>query len=559
MNSFSRLYCGRLIPLLVLFLTYLSSPVLAAIPPNSGAILQEQAKPQTSPKLAPTIEVGPEQGTAPSENGIKIQVKHIKITGQNVVPEGELLPLLSSSLGKEITFGELEILAGNITKYFHDKGYLVATAFLPQQEIKDGVVEIQVTVGQYGKIDIHNHSTLKEEIVIALISSLQKGDYIKRDSLEPTLLRLNDTYGISVKATLTPSSENGKSDLILEINDTPRTNGQITVDNWGNRFTGSNRIGLNLNINNPSGRGDLLNLGATYAGEGMDNYNFSYTLPVDGKGTKVGGGYSCLNYTLGQDFASLHATGVAKTTSLFASFELARSRKANLTGKIEYATKQLTDRIDAIPSISDKQANIWTASLSGYSIDQIAGGGMNSFTLSYLIGNLKLKSADAITNDNNAHSAGSYSKMNLAVNRLQVINNRLNLYLAFTGQLANKNLDSSEKLQLGGPTGVRAYPVGESPGDQGYLFTSELCWNMPTPSFQLAAFYDMGKVTINKNPWTGSGINNRFLSGAGLGLRWNKPNDFSIRLDYAWKITSDLATADTDKNGRLWLQGVKNF
>ena len=41
------------------------------------------------------------------------------------------------------------------------------------------------------------------------------------------------------------------------------------------------------------------------------------------------------------------------------------------------------------------------------------------------------------------------------------------------GQLAFDNLDSSEKMELGGAYGVRAYPEGEAFGDEGYIATAE--------------------------------------------------------------------------------------
>jgi len=138
------------------------------------------------------------------------------------------------------------------------------------------------------------------------------------------------------------------------------------------------------------------------------------------------------------------------------------------------------------------------------------------------------------------------------------VNNRLNLHLSFAGQLASKNLDSSEKISLGGPSGVRAYPVNEASGDKGYVTTAEFRWNLPTPNVQLTAFIDGGHVTINKNPWT-SDSNSRTLSGAGLGFMFSRPGDYVLRLDYAWKLSSSDAVSNTDRAGRFWLQGIKYF
>lgn len=549
-STFSILSCA----------TVMAAPVST---PDAGSIFRGQQgnTPAMPEKQASSIEVGGQQKEVASVAvGPKFPVNGFHITGQSIFTEDKLVSLISDSAGKELTLVEVQGLADRITKYLHDQGYLVAKAYVPAQDIKDGVVEITVIVGQYGKINIRNHSGLKDGVAVGLLSSLKSGDYVKKDILERTLLIFNDTAGISVKTTLVPGKNAGMADLVVDISDIVKTNGQISADNWGNRFTGKNRINFNMDINNPSGAGDLVNLSGAYAGSGMNDYSASYILSTGGQGAKLGVGYSEMHYALGQDFVNLNANGVAKTTSIFETFVLARSRDFNLNARIGYDSKQLVDRIDSVPSTSDKRDGVWSIGVSGNSSDQFGSGGMNSFALTYSSGHLGLKSVDAVKNDANAQTAGGYKKSNLILNRVQAMSDRVNMYLSFTGQLANKNLDSSEKLQIGGSTGVRAYPIGEAPSDEGYIFTGEFRWNMPTPSFQLAAFYDNGKAVLNKSPWAGAGVNNRSLSGAGLGLIWNRRSDYSIRLDYAWKIsTSDLATSDTDKNGRLWLQATKYF
>ena len=290
----------------------------------------------------------------------------------------------------------------------------------------------------------------------------------------------------------------------------------------------------------------------------MDDYSFAYQLPTGGQGAKLGVSYSRQHYSLGEEFADLDASGIAKTTSIYESFTFVRSRNYNLTGHIGFDHKELEDCIDYFGSNSRKTSNIWNFGVQGDSRDNVGGGGYNTFGLTYALGRLSMDSADAVTNDSSAHTAGHYNKTNLNLYRIQSINNRLNLHLSFAGQLASKNLDSSEKLSLGGPSGIRAYPVNEASGDEGYVATGELRWNLPTPSVQLTTFVDCGHVKLNKNTWT-SDDNERTLSGAGLGFIFSRPGDYALRLDYAWKMSSSAATSDTDRSGRFWLQGVKYF
>jgi hemolysin activation/secretion protein len=134
--------------------------------------------------------------------------------------------------------------------------------------------------------------------------------------------------------------------------------------------------------------------------------------------------------------------------------------------------------------------------------------------------------------------------------------------VTFFGQKAARNLDSSEKLILGGINGVRAYPQGEAPGDTGYLLSAELRYAfnaaVPQGSLQLTGFVDTGQVKLNEEAFA-AGANRRRLSGVGVGVNWFKPNDFALRLAVAHRIGNARATAGTDNETRGWLQAIKYF
>ena len=132
------------------------------------------------------------------------------------------------------------------------------------------------------------------------------------------------------------------------------------------------------------------------------------------------------------------------------------------------------------------------------------------------------------------------------------------------GQVAFDNLDISEKMELGGAYGVRAYPEGEAYGDQGYIATAEarLMLSDWTPSFpgglQLFGFVDTGRVNYAKHPWfTGSNRANR--SGYGAGLAWYAPENITLKVSYARRIGDTLATSAPDRKGRFWFQVSKTF
>ncbi|MDF2873552.1 MAG: hxuB 1 [Sporomusa sp.] len=562
MRKIVSYHIKKMCPLAAAVCLLLTTPVSAALPEQNdnstmlGGIKEHTLPPQEQVK--PQIEVKQKEPAMPAQSDqTKIHVEKISITGQALYSEADLQPLIKDAYGKELTLGELEVYARRITQYFREQGYLVARAVIPAQTIENGAVTIQVLIGQYDQIQVQNDSALRQTAIDRVLSPLKNGDYIQKETLERTLLLLSATDGISSKATLTAGGTPSTSNLVISLTDTAKATGQAYIDNHGSRYTGKNRFGFNYNLHNLSGEGDTLSLGAIL-GKDMDDYSLSYQLPTGGGGAKLGIGYSRSHYTLGETFADLDASGIAKTTSIYESVTLRRSRDLNLTGRIGFDHKDLEDRINYFGSNSRKSADIWKLGVSGDSRDNMGGGGYNSFGLTFSLGQLDMDSPDAVTNDSSAHTAGHYNKTNLNLYRIQSVNNRLNLHLSFAGQLASKNLDSSEKISLGGPSGVRAYPVNEASGDEGYVATGELRWNLPDPRVQLTAFVDGGHVTLNKSPWT-KDANSRTLSGAGLGFIFSRPGDYALRLDYAWKLSSSEAVSDTDRAGRFWLQGVKYF
>lgn len=540
-------------------------PPALALPPNSGTVLQGTKPPviQQPAGQAPVITVEGQQ-PATTSGGETVPVKGFRFSGESPVPESELLNLTKSEAGKELDLSQLNTLAGKITQYLRQQGYLVAFAYIPAQDIKDGTVEIAVVPGKYGQIKISGNARFSPDRLKAMLFAVQPGDVISRMPLERALLLGGDLAGISIKATLAPGAAAGTADLILETANTAKMSGAAYADNWGNRYTGRTRNGTQVSVNNPSGTGDTFSFGGLTTFARLDDYNLGYSAPLGNNGAKLEISHSHVSYTLGEDFADLGATGRAIITSYDISYPFIRSRVFSLYGSFGYDVKHLRDDISGYGSYSPRTSGLWNLGLSGNFADQLWGGGANAFSLTHYRGKLSFNDATALANDAvTARTSGDFNKTVLTYQRQQSVAKNLSFNLNFTGQLANKNLDSSEKLYLGGADDVRSFPQGEAAGDEGYRLTGELRWRLPGLSagannLYLNTFYDYGSVIVNKDPYS-TDPNRRSLTALGLGLLWTRDWDYALRLDYAWKVGGEQATADRDKSGRVWLQGVKYF
>ncbi|MFA6052806.1 MAG: ShlB/FhaC/HecB family hemolysin secretion/activation protein [Methylobacter sp.] len=552
------------VALIVVIGMALPSVALADSLPDSGRQLRQVEPPvlEVPKDKIPELKVDEKRGPK-MKDGQRITVKTFKITGITRYSEAELAVLLTDAQGKAHTLAELQTLVERISHYYRDNGYLLARAYLPAQEIKDGVLEVAVLEGKLGKVELRNSSPLIETILNAPLSGLQKGEVLSHRPLERSLLLLSDIPGVEVKSTLKPGDSVGVSDLLVDVASGRKITGNLGFDTFGNRYTGEYRGSAAVNINNPFNIGDQLSLRGMGTDEAMSLGNASYQLPVGPWSTRVGGGYTDLRYQLGREFSSLEADGGVKVVNAFVLHPVVRSRNFSLYGHLGYDNKQLTDRIRSTNSQTDRSIDVWTLSLNGNSRDGLLGGGVTSYSASYLVGHLNIESVDARLNDDDtAKTNGGYGKWALNLLRLQHIDDKTSLYLSYAGQFANKNLDSSEKFILGGAYGVRAYPQGEGIGDEGYLFVSELRRDLPMPVlpglWQALAFIDHGYVKTNRYTWV-PGDNDRGLTGAGIGLNVGKPDDWIAKVNLAWKLGSEKAAPNTDRSPQVWAQVIKYF
>lgn len=531
--------------------------------PNAGQVLRDlqQAPAAPTPQAAPLQRI--EEGQDVGKTGeATVSVKAITITGNSELPTAQLQPLVSSLVGTEQTLTQLNAAARRITAYYRNQGFAVARAYLPAQDITDGTVTIAVIEGRISSHKLNNESRLLDERANAYLAGIKDGDVIKAEQIDRSLLLLQDTPGVaSSRATLQPGASAGTSELLIEVKPADTVSGNVTLDNYGSRYTGEYRVGGALNIANPFKIGDLISLNALTSGDGLSFSRIGYQLPVGSDGLRVGAAYFDVRYKLGREFAALLARGTASSTTVFASYPFIRSQFKNLNATLSYEDKTTTDFVDSTATVTGKKIKVTNLGLSGNLQDNLAGGGFNTFDVGLIQGNLAIQSPSALAIDAlSAQTNGSYSKVTWGVSRLQRITNDTLVSFNINGQQAGKNLDSSEKFSLGGPTSIRAYPSGEGTGDEGYRGTLELRQNL-MPSVQGVLFYDFGTVKINKSPFGSVANNNKTLAGAGFGVN-TIISKVQLTASLAWRLSPDLpqsVPANTVKSATFWLQASIGF
>ncbi len=533
----------------------------AQVPVGAGGQLQQI--PPVPLSDTPDPELGLTRKTPvviPAAGGPSARVDAIRVTGATLFPEATLVAATGFAPGATLDLAGLKTLAARITDYYTSRGYFVAQAYLPAQDVQSGTVTIAVVEGRLGAIGLRNESRLADSVANGMLDGLEVGDPVAVAPIERRLLMLSDLPGVRVRSTLSPGTAVGTSDLLVDITPGRSITGSVEADNAGNRYTGAYRVGGSVNWNNPTGSGDVLGLRALTSFSGLAYGRASYQAPI-GKVT-LGVAYAHLDYELGKEFDSLDGSGNAEIASVYASYPLIRSRDSNLYVTVAGDAKWFDDRFGIVDTVTYRRAQVVTGGLSGDSHDTLLGGGWNAYSLSVSVGTLDIRGAyersvDALT----ARTDGRYGKMQFSLARLQTISGPVSVFGSVRGQVAFNNLDISEKMELGGAYAVRAYPEGEAYGDQGYVATAEARLALPRVipgALQLFAFVDVGEVDYVKRRYF-DGSNHAVRSAYGAGATWTAPYDIVLRATYARKLGSADATAAPDRSGRAWFQIAKSF
>ena len=472
-----------------------------------------------------------------------------------VLDKAELTRILEEGMGEQRTMAQLRRTVDELTAYCRTHGYPAAAVYLPPQDSPDGIVVLRVLPGRYDEIVIENNSRLKTPVAQRIIAGLKADDIITTEKLETALYSVSDATGARAVGVLSPGAAFGTSKLTVRIEDSRESNTVFYVENYGSPSTGRYRYGLQETLYNPSGMGDKVSLGTLISNGSLRNFYANYETVVGHGGTTLGLGISRMNYKVGGSLSAIGAEGNSLTLSLFGQTPLYHLTNRSLLVRYGYNYRDLNDDITGFDLKGKKHTHSVYAGLVG--MERFTGGTMLNYSANLTVGQLGLDSEySRVLGLLNNTEEGTYAKLEAEATAVQRLGNMTDFLVKVSGQMASRNLDSSEEFYLGGPNGVRAYAQGEGTGDEGFLGTAELRYHTPLRGLTLSTFYDIGTVRVSKGYELVD--NDVTLRGWGIGAAYNNPGDWFARLDYARRIGLDSSVSQKNNaRNRIWFMAGK--
>jgi hemolysin activation/secretion protein len=441
------------------------------------------------------------------------------------------------------TLSELQGVADDITNYYRERGLILAQVFIPAQDVKEGLVTLQIVEGSLGNVTVDGNRSYQTDSILGPFEGLIEQP-INQVDIEEALLTLQDYPGLMVFGTFRQGQTLGNTDLVVSVRDEDRFYIRPSIDNYGSEFTGDQRFMLQFGVNNITGGGDRISgyVLKTASPSNGDYYGLQYEAQT--KNAKNAFGFGVAENTFDVRAVATATNpdlvhGEVQQSNFFYERRFANRRRFRLDGTLDIAQKDA----DIVQPGADPRDEL---SVLSYMLDfYTVGSRQRGINLGYfrVTGGDNGGPLPSRVGGSGAIAEGGYSKFDFLYQRMQRIGDNHALLLRLGGQQSSDLLVSLEQYPIGGPVNVRAYPVAEALVDTGGAATLE--WIIDAPGFanrpigprtwgdifQLSFFYDYGGGELN-DPLANQSEKYNFR-GYGMGLQFSVSEKFYLRIDGA--------------------------
>lgn len=474
-----------------------------------------------------------------------VLIKEILFDGNTVIDTEILQEIAKPYKDTKMTLDDMSSLTDLITMAYQERGYILARAYLTEQEVKDGVLTISIAEGRVGKIKVTGNKYYRDRVIKRYFQQQEDHGVVKESLLERGLLMTNEIPKVKTNVILKEGEQPGEVDVVLNTEEastlTFGVEMGIDYNNYGTEYIGKNRYGATLNLIDHYW-GSTLSVRAII-GDNVEDSAFGsvdFAIPINRYGTKLSVGYLESSFAVGQELVDLGLGGDFQFYGAQIMQPILKKKNMNMGISFRYDNKYSENTIEE-EDLTIDDLDRFGAVLSFDNLDRFLGKNIVTF---------ECYTGDVNPDENLETSRGEvgsqvdkyFNKLVLRMARIQKLYGYTNLMLRGSGQFSNDRLLPLEAFSIGGFGTVRGYNTSLFFGDKGFNVSGELMFAPPfladkilfkqrvAQLVQLAVFYDHGRVYTN-DPM-GDEVKSTSLSGYGCGVRLFYKDIFSLKYDY---------------------------
>ncbi len=466
-----------------------------------------------------------------------------------------LIWLVREQRGKRgITIGQIESVANTITRFYRERGFVLAKAYIPKQEVRDGIVNLTLLLGMLGEVDVHGNEMYDAEDLQAVFKNMM-GKPVTSAAVEEDLFLINGFPGITVDGYFEPGYQVGDTRLNINVKSERRYNANVRVDNHGTEESGLYRFYVDGQANNLLGMADMLKASYLLAEQPANTtyYSLNYELNLFHPRFRFGVETSKNQFVVDQSAiaANVDLKGNVFVNGADLKYLHRRSRTNNQTYVLRYEEISSDLQIGNIPDIGnaldDKQRN--TSLLYQFDFLQEEKRRLHQ-------GQLKLTSGSFVYGEDPGQDP-NYVTLNadysmLSFWKVPFFDADTRLIYRANLQYAGKNLSSITRFSLAGPTRARAYSPSTFTADDAVYFGVDWLFNSPDWwDFNITERVNFKNLTkpfvfldysygLQHTLQAGEADGTAQLVDAGLGLQFSHGNAFSGNLMAAFPIAESF-------------------
>ena len=490
--------------------------------------------------------VVPDTSARQSSDSSSITIGAVSVNSANQISGDILASSYEKFIGQTASQDMLRDLATAISEAARNRGYIFASAQVPSQSVKIGVVEVLLDPGAIDEVRIIGSKNSRLRTILNRLECKAALSHV----VERQLLLAGDLPGIKLLNSKYVH-EDGKGVLVVTVRE-DKSKGYIALDNYGPETLGPVRARLNLDLTGLLTDSDVLTtnvISSALQPKELTYINTRFAMTL-GNGSTVAGISGAAGRTRsGGNLVNFNLTGRNRYTSLFSSHALKRSNDFNLWLNAELAYLDVEQSRDGI-LFQDEQIATAALNFSGnydLGFGRVYGGVGVTQGLGILGASQR---GDPLNSRENG--GGEFTKANFWINSILSMGDGFGMRLAGNAQIASRPLLSPHEISIGGPYFGKGYDFSERFGDEGALGLAELRKEFNDINgwldwFQLYAFVDGGYVSN-----IGTGFGEGTLASAGGGLR-SQIGKIDVGIEAAAPLNSNRFESD-DRSPKINVQ-----
>lgn len=199
----------------------------------------------------------PTQDNATEDSGVCVQVNSITLKGSTNLSESAKAMLVKPYMRRCLSMRDMNGLIRDIVNHYVERGYVTTRAYVAPQDLDSGTLEIIVIEGAIEGIQLNLGSEQDQRRVSTAFPGL-RGKTLNLRDIEQGLDQLNRLPSSNAKMEIVPGAQPGTSRIVVTDAPSKTWRARASLDNSGQKNTGTNQYTLSFDKDNLLGLNDLL-------------------------------------------------------------------------------------------------------------------------------------------------------------------------------------------------------------------------------------------------------------------------------------------------------------